>query len=168
MQSSLIVEQLPRGTPALSVSEGVAVVETIRDYDLSAVHQKLLESGVLSEELADEALEEYRKFMMLLRLGYRNLPMCSPEVDEVWHLHILFTRDYAEFCERIFGRFVHHEPALGHSLSDDEQIRAFYDAYKKQFGILPELWRKSGCNGSSQLTATATLCIPTVKLCVPT
>lgn len=30
-------------------------------------------------------------------------------VDEIWHAHILCTRDYADFCTIQFGRFIHHE-----------------------------------------------------------
>lgn len=51
-------------------------------------------------------------------LGY--LQMCAnhPErrfapahkVDIGWHTFILYTRSYAEFCQRIAGRFIHHEP----------------------------------------------------------
>ena len=31
-------------------------------------------------------------------------------VDIGWHTFLLHTRDYAEFCDRIAGRFIHHEP----------------------------------------------------------
>lgn len=31
-------------------------------------------------------------------------------VDMGWHAFLLHTRAYAEFCDRIAGRFVHHEP----------------------------------------------------------
>ena len=31
-------------------------------------------------------------------------------IDDMWHIFILHTRDYAEFCHRYFGRFIHHEP----------------------------------------------------------
>jgi len=31
-------------------------------------------------------------------------------IDEMWHNFILFTPVYAKFCERFFGRFVHHIP----------------------------------------------------------
>ena len=34
-------------------------------------------------------------------------------IDEVWHAHILCTRDYADFCARHFGRFIHHERTDG-------------------------------------------------------
>jgi len=31
-------------------------------------------------------------------------------IDEMWHVFILVTRDYAAFCEQMFGRFIHHDP----------------------------------------------------------
>ncbi|MEU7618965.1 hypothetical protein AB0M91_07310 [Micromonospora rifamycinica] len=34
----------------------------------------------------------------------------SEMVDIGWHTFILHTRDYADFCQRTAGRFVHHEP----------------------------------------------------------
>ncbi|MFE5296464.1 glycine-rich domain-containing protein [Streptomyces sp. NPDC056632] len=38
----------------------------------------------------------------------------SPLVDIGWHTFILHTVDYADFCQRIAGRFIHHVP------TDDE------------------------------------------------
>jgi hypothetical protein len=31
-------------------------------------------------------------------------------IDEMWHTFILFTREYHEFCDTYFGRYVHHDP----------------------------------------------------------
>ena len=36
-------------------------------------------------------------------------------VDIGWHTFILYTRDYQDFCERIAGSFIHHEPNDGES-----------------------------------------------------
>jgi hypothetical protein len=35
----------------------------------------------------------------------------SADVDKGWHVFILHTADYAEFCDRVAGRFIHHLPA---------------------------------------------------------
>jgi hypothetical protein len=42
----------------------------------------------------------------------------TPEEDLGWHTFILHTRDYAAFCDRIAGRFIHHEPT-GQGCIDD-------------------------------------------------
>ncbi len=31
-------------------------------------------------------------------------------LDEMWHTFVLFTRDYARFCRRFLGGYVHHAP----------------------------------------------------------
>jgi len=31
-------------------------------------------------------------------------------IDDMWHIFVLHTRDYADFCARYFGRFIHHDP----------------------------------------------------------
>lgn len=32
------------------------------------------------------------------------------EIDDMWHTFLLFTQDYAAFCKKYFGQFVHHAP----------------------------------------------------------
>ena len=39
----------------------------------------------------------------------------SEAVDIGSHTFILYTREYAEFCQRVAGRFIHHRP------TDDEE-----------------------------------------------
>lgn len=33
-------------------------------------------------------------------------------IDQMWHIFLLYTKDYAEFCEKYFGEFLHHLPDL--------------------------------------------------------
>ncbi|WP_338846033.1 hypothetical protein V8J88_20060 [Massilia sp. W12] len=41
----------------------------------------------------------------------QQLEMPSQAVDLLWHEFILCTRQYEDFCQRAFGRFLHHAPA---------------------------------------------------------
>jgi hypothetical protein len=34
----------------------------------------------------------------------------SQQVDPGWHAFLTYTREYAAFCERVAGRFIHHVP----------------------------------------------------------
>lgn len=34
------------------------------------------------------------------------------EIDQMWHVFLLYTRDYLSFCERYFGEYLHHQPDL--------------------------------------------------------
>jgi hypothetical protein len=51
--------------------------------------------------------------------------MPSQAADGLWHEFILFTRNYQNFCDDAFGRFLHHTPAvkLGAVKSDNEGLR---------------------------------------------
>lgn len=45
--------------------------------------------------------------------------MPSHAVDEAWHGLILCTRVYAAFCDRAYGRFLHHHPEGGGGADTD-------------------------------------------------
>jgi len=51
--------------------------------------------------------------------------MPSQVVDDLWHEFILYTRNYALFCRRAFGGFLHHTPAaaLGAANRSNEGLR---------------------------------------------
>jgi hypothetical protein len=34
------------------------------------------------------------------------------DIDLMWHLFLLYTRDYQDFCQRYFGEYLHHQPDL--------------------------------------------------------
>src|SRR5262249_52864847 len=34
------------------------------------------------------------------------------EIDQMWHVFLLYTRDYKNFCETYFGEILHHQPDL--------------------------------------------------------
>jgi hypothetical protein len=46
-------------------------------------------------------------------------------LDDLWHEFILYTRNYQQFCDQAFGRFLHHTPAvvLGSVKTDNEGLR---------------------------------------------
>lgn len=52
----------------------------------------------------------------------------SSAVDIGWHTFVLHTREYAAFCDRVAGRFIHHEPtdgdACGHSKCVDTDCQS--------------------------------------------
>lgn len=61
----------------------------------------------------DRAERIVRQTLAFLVACARNpeIPLApSKAVDHGWHAFILHTREYAEFCDRLAGRFVHHAP----------------------------------------------------------
>ncbi|AWT34886.1 hypothetical protein GCM10008956_24300 [Deinococcus arenae] len=89
------------------------------------------------------AAQEYRRFLLLSTLG---APVTPPAVvDEVWHLHLLFTRDYWARLTPLLPAPLHHEPGGGQA-GDPARFRAQYeatlDAYARTFGERPpsDIW----------------------------
>lgn len=53
----------------------------------------------------------YKNFL-LLQKKYLPMPLVpTREIDEFWHNHILYTRNYFQDCMNIFGHYLHHDPA---------------------------------------------------------
>jgi hypothetical protein len=81
-------------------------------------------------------------FITHLMSGGYVVAMPSRIVDELWHEFILHTREYQHFCDKAFGRFMHHRPAvtMGSSVTGktaDGLRRAWWFACKDE-GINPK------------------------------
>lgn len=70
--------------------------------------------------------EEYKRFLFLaIKAGHMVTP--SLEVDQAWHLHLVYTRSYwNELCKEVLGKPVHHGPTKG----GVQQANTFFDAYQ--------------------------------------
>lgn len=64
----------------------------------------------MSEEMAGRVVEEGLKFVAACSHNPEVGLAPSRIVDEGWHALLLHTAMYAEVCERLGGRFVHHYP----------------------------------------------------------
>lgn len=83
---------------------------------------------MLSETVIfDVALTELAIFLWLKVRAEDTTPgdYRSPSgvLDAMWHALILDTRCYADFCDRAFGRFVHHEPGVPYKSAEGERRR---------------------------------------------
>ncbi|HMK09486.1 MAG TPA: hypothetical protein VK449_10695 [Anaerolineales bacterium] len=116
-------------------AEQTEMVRFLDGYDLWFVKERLLRKDRMPAERLDRAVLEFRRYMSLIGLGYRGLGMLSPEVDDVWHDFILFTREYAEFCQTAFGTFIHHVPRTSRTPRTDAGREAFLTAYTEVFGV---------------------------------
>ena len=90
--------------------------------------------------LVSRALKQF--FKAHLASGRKFVAMPSQIVDELWHEFILYTREYQQFCDQAFGRFMHHTPAAAMSPTtarriDDGLRRAWWFACKDE-GIDPK------------------------------
>jgi hypothetical protein len=117
-------------------------LKTIMEYPLPHVEYRLHEEGRVQDSQIQEAIDEWRKFMATILYADGPVGMISPIVDEVWHAHILFTKEYAIFCRNVFGQFIGHAPNWpGAPLSNGGGER-FIETYNMLFGELPAIWHQ--------------------------
>jgi len=71
---------------------------------------RIVRDHELPEEEAQEIVDATLGFLKLCadHPGHGFAP--SGKVDIGWHTFLLYTREYATFCEETAGRFIHHEP----------------------------------------------------------
>ncbi|WP_411826774.1 glycine-rich domain-containing protein [Luteolibacter sp. AS25] len=76
---------------------------------------------------AGRVVEEYKRFIALAMLaGHMVTP--SEEVDQAWHLHMVYTKSYWHgLCRDVLGRELHHSPTTG----GGDQNAKFHGLYGK-------------------------------------
>ena len=85
------------------------------------------------------SLREVLRFLFLVSSNRSNTLTPSHRVDLAWHEFILFTKVYSSFCQRWFGRFVHHSPG-GSRAENREQYEQTLRYYESQFGTADPAW----------------------------
>jgi hypothetical protein len=117
----------------------------LADFDLESIRDRLTREARVPPEWIDAAILEFRRYVGLRVLGHAELGMYSAAVDEVWHTTLLHTALYADMCDQVLGRFLHHRPADGHEAAGAEAYRAgfvrFRQAYEDAYGPLAGIWR---------------------------
>ncbi len=128
--------------------------EKIQSFELDDPTSSLTFSGRLAREngwkleFALLAIEEYKKFMFLLCVSDHPLTP-SDQVDQVWHLHLLYTESYwNEFCGEILKRPIHHGPTKGGKSEGDKFINYYektLEQYRHVFSTEPpaDIWPSS-------------------------
>lgn len=64
-----------------------------------------------TNEDAQYCCKLYKNFLYLCKKHPSFSLVPTREIDEFWHNHILYTKNYWQDCLRIFGNYFHHEPA---------------------------------------------------------
>ncbi|MBD2485637.1 TIGR04222 domain-containing membrane protein [Planktothrix sp. FACHB-1365] len=107
--------------------------------------QKLAREQGWSLDYTNRAIEEYKKFVFLAIVADHGV--CpSEQVDQVWHLHLTYTKSYwEEFCPNVLQRPLHHEPTKG---GYSQRLKHLYnynktlESYKHFFRQFPpvDIW----------------------------
>jgi hypothetical protein len=95
----------------------ICALEEVMQYNNEAVVLRFMETWDLPRANADDLFEQMNKWLWLnaVTATMADAPRLaiSPStklLDEMWHTFILFTVDYVSYCDRYFGRYLHHRP----------------------------------------------------------
>lgn len=101
-----------------------------------------------SPAFAARAIGEYRRFVYLAAVaGHPVSP--SDHVDQVWHLHLLYTESYWDrLCRDTLGRPLHHHPTTGGGAERqkfDDWYRRTLDSYRRLLREEPpaDIWPRA-------------------------
>ncbi|UUO09018.1 hypothetical protein M4951_12040 [Blastopirellula sp. J2-11] len=131
--------ELWRKIERFSIDEG--------DEQLTFARRLARENG-WSLRFAERVVEEYKRFVFLaMASGHRVTP--SEQVDQAWHLHLVYSRSYWErMCQQVLGKPLHHGPTKG-GAAEAEKFEDWYErtqqSYAALFGEAPpeDIWPSS-------------------------
>jgi hypothetical protein len=125
---------------------------------LIAVDQWLSEHSAIADRLCLEQnckpdvaiawLKEVAKFLFSCHQSDSRLTP-SEKVDQAWHVFILFTYDYREFCRLFFGRFIDHYPG-GETEQNTTQYELCLDSLIQNFGYADKAYWPRGISLQSE------------------
>ena len=107
--------------------------------------KRLARENAWRPAFSQRVAEEYRRFIYLTqRAGHPVTP--SDEVDQAWHLHLVYTRSYwDDLCAQVLERPLHHGPTRG-GRAEDAKYHDWYaktlESYARLFGSAPpaDIW----------------------------
>ena len=65
-----------------------------------------------SSDHLDTGILYLKRYYAIHILDPLNPPAMSRPVDPFWHTHVLYSEDYTNFCDKVFGEYLHHIPLL--------------------------------------------------------
>lgn len=132
-------------------------LKALEGWDLNFLRDRLVRREC-SAARAEELIQEYRRYLALSLLSAGRSHCMAGPVDDVWHEHILHTREYDYFCRALFGTFIHHSPASGSINADDrasyektvEEMKLFFASFAADAWLSPNDSFCDSCNDSTR------------------
>ncbi|KAI9133048.1 TIGR04222 domain-containing membrane protein [Acaryochloris sp. CCMEE 5410] len=127
-----------------------ALYKRIQDFSVDhpnsefPLSQRLAQENGWTIDYTHQAISEYKKFTFLAVVTDHPVAPSDP-VDQVWHLHLLYTHSYwDEFCPNVLQQSLHHGPTQG-GRTEQEKFQDWYaktlSSYVTFFGEPPRnIW----------------------------
>lgn len=103
------------------VADALNRTKTAERFNLDHVLARYQKEQGFSVDIATDHMREMIRFLSLAATATQHGKYygMTGAVDELWHTFVIFTRDYAAFCEAVAGHFLHHVPEADGQMSDD-------------------------------------------------
>ena len=106
------------------------------DAELTFAKRLARENG-WTVHFSERVVDEYKRFIFLCMIaGHKCTP--SDEVDQAWHLHLVYTESYwTTMCGEILKKPLHHGPTKG-GVAEDDKFVDWYEKTKQSYRDLFE------------------------------
>lgn len=115
------------------------------DEDTLSFRDRVARENNWNDEYTNRCVKEYKRFLYLACTAKVNVTP-SDQIDQVWHLHLTYTKSYwLEFCQNTLKHDIHHDPTKGgktESKKYREQYQSTLALYSEVFGEEPpmDIW----------------------------
>ena len=119
--------------------------EVVLAYRFPGLVERIQKDLSLNEKEAFQLFQDMLMFLYLCGTNTSKLKYSPPFlIDEAWHIFILFTEEYASFCQKYFGDFIHHRPFTSKNRGVEVNMTTPVIPIAKQiFGDLSSNWENS-------------------------
>jgi len=139
-------------------------VEIAEQFNLKQILARYCKEEGLSIEIAQDHRREMLRFLALCATAIQHGKFygMTGAVDELWHTFVIFTREYAAFCDAVAGRFLHHVPEVEGKMSPNtfNHYLAFLADYEAVFNepAPAAYWPRPGGNPEANACRGCSAC----------
>ncbi len=90
------------------------ILQKIKKVDLEGIKKRMCKPRSVAGlgwtmKKANSIEPQYRAFLYVC-WKFKESIQPTVDIDHFWHYHILSTKKYLQDCNKIFGKYIHHNP----------------------------------------------------------
>ncbi|WP_437929914.1 FAD-linked oxidase C-terminal domain-containing protein [Sorangium sp. So ce291] len=86
------------------------IIETAMTFPMGTVLERYSKDHKIAAPAAKEHERELKRFLCLCAMNPSTPYEMRGPIDHLWHTFLIFTKQYAEFCQQVASQFIHHFP----------------------------------------------------------
>ncbi|VUD42237.1 hypothetical protein TDB9533_00651 [Thalassocella blandensis] len=124
-------------------------LEEVLAYNNSDIPARFIKIYGVSEEEAQVLFDDVKRWLWLankVSVDKVNSSVTIDQsiivIDEMWHNFVLFTKEYVGFCQKFFGRYMHHAPfAESEKKQMEDKFKDMTTSEKKSYLMDQKRWQ---------------------------